>query len=140
MAGRQGHIVYLGHVPGIHQYAARIGVIAYQVHGLGNLVNMSSLVIVPGPPLVAIYRSELAALVVTPAIPDVHTLLLEVFLVCVACQEPQQFLYYAAGEDLLGGEQGEALGQVETHLVSEDALGAHSGAVRLHSAVLVYFP
>ena len=61
-AGRQGHIVYLGHVPGVHQYAARIGVIAYQVHSLGNLVNMSSLVIVPCPPLVAIYRSELAAL------------------------------------------------------------------------------
>ena len=101
---------------------------------------MSSLVIVPGPPLVAIYRSELAALVVTPAIPDVHTLLLEVFLVCVACQEPQQFVDDTFQVQFLRRHQGEAPAQVEAHLVSEDALGAHSGAVRLHRAVLVYFP
>ena len=63
-------------------------------------------------------------------------MVLEVLDVGVAGNEPEQLVDNGLEVDLLGGEQGEALREVEAHLVAEDALRAHPGAVVLHHAVV----
>jgi hypothetical protein len=63
-------------------------------------------------------------------------MLLELLDVGAAAQEPEELVDDRAQVELLGGEDREALGQVEAHLVAEDRQGAGPGAVPLlHSLV-----
>ena len=89
------------------------------------------LAVVAGPraPLVAVDVSEVAGVWVGPFVPDAHAVVLEVVHVGVAAQKPQQFVDDGLGVELLGGEQGESLAQVEVHLASEHASRAGAGAV-----------
>src|SRR5690606_26943733 len=80
-------------------------------------------------------RAQLAVLV-GPLVPDADLVLLQVGDVGLALQEPQQFVDDRAQVQLLGGDQREALAQVEAHLPAEHAAGAGAGAVRLVGAVL----
>ncbi|MNT69144.1 hypothetical protein D3C72_2074390 [compost metagenome] len=61
-------------------------------------------------------------------------MLLQVLDVGVALQEPQQFMDDGFEVALLGGHHGEAVGQVEAHLVAEHTIGAGAGAVALEGA------
>jgi hypothetical protein len=88
----------------------------------------------PGAPLVAVDGAEIA-LLVGPFVPDGDAVVLQVLDVGVAPQEPEQFVDDGLEVDLLGGEQGKALAQVEAHLVAEYREGAGAGAVVLAGAV-----
>ena len=54
----------------------------------------------------------------------------------VAAQEPEQLADHRAQVDLLGGDQREAVGEVEPHLVAEHAERAGAGAVGLLGALV----
>ena len=47
----------------------------------------------------------------------------------VAAQEPQEFVDDTLQVELLGGEQGESVVEVETHLVAKHADGSRAGTV-----------
>ena len=51
-------------------------------------------------------------------------------------EEPQQLVNHRFQMDLLGGDEGKAVCQVEAHLVAEDRQRAGAGAVALARAVL----
>src|SRR5690606_4283673 len=72
---------------------------------------------------------------VGPFVPDADLVFLQVGDVGLALQEPQQLVDDRAQVQLLGGDQGEALAQVEAHLPAEHAAGAGAGAVGLVGAM-----
>src|SRR5699024_3704294 len=88
----------------------------------------------PGPPLVAVDGSQLAGLV-GPLVPDPDLALLQPADVGVAAEEPEQLPDDGAKVQALGGEDGEAVGEVEAHLVAEDRQRAGAGAVVLAHAL-----
>ena len=69
------------------------------------------------------------SVLVGPLIPDAYTVLLEVFHVGVALEEPEQFVDDRLQVELLRGEQGETVVEVVTRLGAEDADGAGACAV-----------
>ena len=66
---------------------------------------------------------------VGPLVPDTDTVLLEVFHVGVALEEPEQFVDDRLQMELLRGEQGESVIEVVTRLGAEDADGTGACAV-----------
>ena len=82
----------------------------------------------------AVHRPQVAVLV-RPFVPDGYLVVVQVLDVGVARNEPQQLVDNGAQVHLLGGEQREAVGQIEAHLIAEHALRAHAGAVALHNAI-----
>jgi hypothetical protein len=60
---------------------------------------------------------------------------LEIFDVRISCYEPEKFIYDRLEMNLLGGKKRKTLAQVETHLVTEYALGTGAGAVAFHGSV-----
>ena len=105
------------------------------VDDLRDLVDVAPVRGRPGAPLVAVDRTEVAVLV-GPLVPDRDAAVLEPLDVGVAAQEPQQLGEDRAGVHLLGRDQREAGGEVEPHLVAEDAAGPGAGAVALLDAVV----
>src|SRR3546814_16428391 len=87
----------------------------------------------------AIDRPEVA-FVVGPFVPDAHAMALQVGDVGVPREEPQQFMDDRLEMQLLGGQQREALGEVEAHRVAEQALGAGAGEVAIVDAPLAHPP
>jgi hypothetical protein len=47
-------------------------------------------------------------------------------------------VYYASDEHFLGCQERKAVVEVESHLMTEYAFGAYSGAVMFHDAVVHY--
>lgn len=70
-----------------------------------------------------------------PLVPDADAVLLQVLYVRLAAYEPEQFVYDRAQVQFLGGDDGEALREVEPHLVAEDAEGPRSRPVLFLDAV-----
>jgi hypothetical protein len=93
----------------------------------------------PGAPLPAVDRPELAVLV-RPFVPDRHAVLAEVGDVGAARQEPEELVDDGADVKLFRGQQGEALREVEAHLIAEDAQRAGPGPVRLLDPLLQDVP
>jgi hypothetical protein len=85
--------------------------------------------------LFAIDGAEVTPLV-GPLVPDAHAVRLEVADIGVAGQEPQQLMDDRLEVKLLGGQQREARGEIEAHLVAEHAQGAGAGAVGLSDAIV----
>ena len=134
MAGCERHLVELADVPGRDDQAARIGVLLDLRDDFGNLVHRAPVRRGPRAPLLAVHRAEVA-LLVRPFVPDRHAVFLEVADVGVALQEPQQFVDDGLQVAFLGGDQREALCEVEAHLVAEHADRAGAGAVGFFRAV-----
>ena len=110
---------------------------ANHLYHVANLVDGAAFVVGPRAPLLAVDGTKVAVLV-GPFVPDAHPVGLQIGYVCVAAEEPQQFVDDGFQVQLLGSEQRKALVQVEAHLVSEDAFGAGAGAVGLHCALVEY--
>ena len=102
---------------------------------VGDLVDLAPVRRLPAPPLLAVDRAEIARLV-RPFVPDADLVLLQPADIGVAAQEPEQFDQDRAEVQLLGGEQGEALRQVEAHLVAEHRKRAGAGPVLLLDALV----
>ena len=137
MAGRQVHAPEVGHVPCAHQQAARVGRFLDLADHLRNLVDVAAVVVGPGAPLIAVDMPEVAILV-GPFVPDAHPVVLQILHVSVAAQKPQEFVDDAFQMQFLRGEQGEAVGEVEAHLMSEDAARARPRAVAFQRALFEY--
>ena len=100
---------------------------------LRHLVDDAAVRRRPGAPLLAVDRAQIAVLV-GPFVPDRDAVIVEIFDVGVAAQEPQQFVDDRFDVQLLGGHQRKALRQVEAHLMAENRAGADAGAVALFDA------
>src|SRR6185437_10809168 len=79
--------------------------------------------------------AEVAALV-RPLVPDADAVLLEVLDVGVAGEEPEQLVDDRLQMQLLGGQQREAVAEIEAHLMAEHGQSAGAGAVALLDAVI----
>src|SRR5262249_28418248 len=77
---------------------------------------------------------EVAALV-GPLVPDRDAMIVEIFDVGVAGEEPEQLVDDRLDVQLLGGEEREAVSEVEPNLVAEYGERARTGAVALLDAV-----
>ena len=128
MAGCQRHLVQLAYVPSGDDDAARIGVVLDLFDSHFDLVDDATVYGLPRAPLLAIYRPKVAVLV-GPLVPDADAVVLEVFGVGAALQEPQQFMDDGFEVALLGGDQRKTFGEIETHLIAEHAGRASAGAV-----------
>ncbi len=73
-------------------------------------------------------------LIVGPLIPDTHSMILQVGNVRISGQEPQQFVDDRPQMQLLRRHQRKTLGQIEPHLVPEQAQRAGPGAILLDHA------
>ncbi len=124
------HVGDLGHIPRRDDVPAGIGGLPQRAHHRGDLVDVPAVRGRPRPPLMPVDRAEFA-LRVGPLVPDADAALLQPADVGRALQEPQQLHDHRPDVHLLGGDQREPLGQVEPHLVAEDAQGAGAGAVGL---------
>ena len=130
VAGRQVHPVQVGYVPGAYDDAPRVGIGTDGLYRLADLVDAATPIVGPGAPLVAVDVAQVAV-GAGPLVPDAYAMLLQVLHVGVALQEPEQFVDDGFQMELLGGEAGEAVVQMEAHLMAEDTDGARSGAVAL---------
>ena len=65
-------------------------------------------------------------------------MVLEILDVGVPRNKPEQLVDNGFQMHFLRGQKRKALGKVETHLMSEDALCAHPGAVVFHHSGLTY--
>ena len=135
MAGWQIHAVEVGYVPCRDDEASGVRIFLDLAHHFADLVNVAAVVIGPRAPLVAIDVSQ-TAVGVGPFVPDADAVVLQVFYVGVAVEEPQQFVDNRLEVQLLGGEQGETVGQVEAHLMPEDAQSACTRTVAFRCALV----
>ena len=134
MAWRKGHLLDLGYIPCGNDHTARVRIVLYLVDHVGKLVDSASVRSRPAAPLMAVYRAQVAVFV-SPFIPDGNSMILEIFHVCIACNEPQKLIYDRFQMDLLCGKERESFAEVIAHLIAEHALRAGTGAVRLHGSV-----
>ena len=136
VAGHEGHLVQLGHVPGADDDAAAVGIALELLDDFGNLVDMRAVGLGPAAPLHAIHRAQVAGLLVGPFVPDGAAALLQPLHIAVAAQKPQQLQDDGLQVHLLGGDQGEAFIEVEAHLVAEHTARSRARAVGFGRAVL----
>jgi hypothetical protein len=66
----------------------------------------------------------------------VYTIVYQILDICIATQEPQQLVDYTLHKDTLRGEQREAIGEVEAHLIAKDTLRARTRSVITHNALV----
>ena len=85
----------------------------------------------------AVDRAELARFI-GPLVPDGDAVVVEVFHVGVAGEEPQQLVDDRAQMELLGGHKRKTVVQVEAHLAAEHAQGSSAGAVAFAGAVVAH--
>ena len=114
--------------------AARIGVAADFLEEPGDLVVGLAVRAFPGAPLLAVDGAEIAA-GVGPFVPDRHPVRLEIGDVGVAPEEPDELLHDRLQMQALGGDEREALPEIEADLAAEQRAHARSGAVALDRAV-----
>src|SRR5215831_276151 len=79
-------------------------------------------------------RTEIAV-GVGPFIPNAHAMLVEVFDIGIAAQEPEQLVDDRFDVQLLGGQQWKATLKVEPHLMPEDRARADAGAIAFFDAL-----
>src|SRR3546814_18080268 len=60
VAGLQGHLPELAHVPGAHDQPARIGIAPDLVDQPAHLIDLLPVRARPAPPLLAVHRAQLA--------------------------------------------------------------------------------
>ena len=91
MARRQRHAFDLGRIPSGDDQPARIGIAADFIDDIGDLIDAAAVRRRPRAPLVAVDWTEVTVLV-GPWVPDAHAVLVEIFDIGVAAQEPEQLV------------------------------------------------
>jgi len=134
VARLQLHLRQVGHVPGRHDDASRVGARLDELDRSADLIDRLAIGRSPAAPLNAVHRPQVAVLV-GPLIPDVDVLLQQGLDVRLAAQEPKQLLCDQAERHRLGGDEGEALGQVVADLAPKHAQRAGASAVSLLRAL-----
>ena len=82
-------------------------------------------------------HAQLVVVAVGVVIPNMYAIINEIFDIGVTIEEPQKFVNNALQKDLLGGQQREALGEVEAHLVSEHRFCTCTCAVGLNNTLVL---
>ncbi len=134
MARRQRHLVDIGRIPGRDDEAARIRIAADGGHHVGDLIDHAAVGRRPGAPLPAVDRSELAGRI-RPLVPNGDAMLVEIFDVGVAGEEPEQLVDDRSQVQLLGGGERKPVRQVEAHLMTEHRQRPSAGPIVLLDAV-----
>ena len=114
--------------------APRIGIRADGLDDAGDLIDVAAAWSRPGAPLVAVDGAQIP-IPVGPLVPDAHSVFIQVGDVGVTRQKPEELMDHRPEMQLLGGEQREDVGQIDAHLISEDAPGSGAGAVALLDSV-----
>ena len=135
MTGRQSHLLHFRHIPCTHHHPAAVGVFLNHLHDIGNLVYRTAVVIRPRSPLMSIDRTQLAVLV-SPFVPNTHTVFLQILHVRIALKEPQQFIYNRFQMQFLGGQERKTVLHLKAHLMSENRDRSCSRPVMFHRAFL----
>ncbi len=138
VAGRQSHLLDIRHVPGRDDQPPRLGIGANLVFDPGDLVDRAAVGARPRSPLVTVNRTEITVFV-GPLVPDRDAVVLQPADVGVASQKPQQFVDDRPDVDSLGRQQREALGEIKSHLATEQPAGPHAGAVVAIESVMQHF-
>ena len=128
VAGGEVHLGQLAYVPCRHKEPTRVGVVLDVVDEGGYLVDVRAVGAAPRAPLVAVDGSQFA-IGAGPFVPNADLMVVEVLHIGVATEKPQQLVDDGAQVQLLGGEEGKSVVEVEAHLVAESAEGARAGAV-----------
>ena len=122
VTGRQGHLVDLGHIPCRDNHTTGVGIVFQLIEHILYLIDGTALIVRPRAPLVTIDGTQFA-IFISPLIPDTHPMLLQVFHVGIALQEPEQFVDDRLQVKFLRGQQGESVVEVIARLGAEDADG-----------------
>ena len=131
VAGHQGHLVQVGHVPGADDDAAAVGVGFELFDDFGNLVDMTATRLGPAAPLHAVHGAQVAGFFVGPFVPDGAAALLQPLDVAVATKKPQQLIDDGLEVHFFGGDQWKAFVQIKAHLVAKHAACARAGTITL---------
>src|SRR5215207_7723622 len=135
MARRQSHPRQLGYIPCTYDQAARVGSRTNLLDHFADLIDRFAVPARPRSPLPTIHRPPLA-LGVGPLVPNRNSVLVEITDIRVAVEKPQEFINDRLEMHLLCRHEREARGQIETHLVTEDAARADAGTVALDDALI----
>lgn len=134
VARRKRHAVDLGDVPCADDQPARVRIGARSGPRPARSGRYACRRRRPAAPLASVYGAQIAV-GVGPFVPNRHAVLAQVGDVRVAAQEPQQLVDDRPQVQPLGRQHGEALAQVEAHLVAERADRARAGPVVFHRTV-----
>ena len=111
-----------------------VGIASYLLHDIGDLVDGRAVRRGPRAPLRAVDRTEVAVRV-GPLVPDPNAVIVEIFDVGIAGEEPEQFVDDRLEMQFLGREQRKTLGEIEPHLMAEHGQRPGAGTVVLLDAV-----
>ena len=128
VARRERHLVELAGIPRAHDVPAPERVLFQALDEPVYLVDAAAVGRPPIRPLRPVYAPEIAVFV-CPLVPNGHAVVVQVFYVGVALQEPQQLVNYRARVELLCCQQREGTAQVEARLRPEYADCADARAV-----------
>ena len=139
VARRQRHLSDFTRIPRADDVPPAVGILFDLLDDLVNLIEGASVGRAPVAPLRAIDAAQ-AAVLVRPFVPNRHAVLVEIFDVGVAAQEPEQFVNDGFGMDFLGREQREIVSQVKPRLSAKHGIRAGARAVGLELAVFEDVP
>ena len=88
----------------------------------------------PAAPLCAIDGAEIAVFI-RPFVPNFNAVVLEICDVCVSSEKPEELVNDRAQVAFFGGDQREAFGEIKTHLMAKNAVGACAGAIFFFCAI-----
>jgi hypothetical protein len=118
MAWREVHLREFAHIPRRNKEPAGVGVVLYLVDEVGDLVDVRAVGAAPRAPLVTVDGSQLT-IFTSPLVPDAYFVVVEILNVSIASEEPKQFVYDRTEMEFLGGEEREAVIEMETHLIAK---------------------
>ena len=116
--------------------AAGGGVVLQVVQHPVHLVHLPFGILVLDGELIAIGLAD-GAVRIRPLIPDRHFVVVKILDICVAVQEPEQFMNDRARMQLLRGDERKAFREREPHLVAENRDRSGACAVSLLHSVFI---
>lgn len=136
VAGGQCHVRNVAHVPSADDHPPAVRMMPDLVNHFADLIDLVAVCRSPGTPLSAVNRTEIAVLI-RPLIPDRHFVVVKILDICVAVQEPEQFMNDRARMQLLRGDERKAFREREPHLVAENRDRSGACAVSLLHSVFI---
>ena len=96
---------------------------------VANLVNRGTICATPRTPLSAIDGAQVS-FCICPCIPNMHSVIVQVFDIGIALQKPQQFVDNSFGEHFFGSKKRESFLQVKASVARGALLGAEESVTR----------
>jgi probable rRNA maturation factor len=87
MAWWERHVIKVGNIPGTYNMPARVGVVFHRFNYLCNLVDTTSIISWPRPPLVAVNMAQFSVFI-SPFVPDAYSVLFQIIYIGFSLEEP----------------------------------------------------